>query len=167
MISENLLNLRKQYRYSQEYVAEHIGVSRQAVAKWESGDTMPDIENCMSLAKLYEVTLDELVTFKSEEAFGLPIGTKGKYIFGTVTVGDKGQIVIPVKARKLFSIKPGDDLVMLGDITQGLAMIKSDMMMDMLYESQKSADGGGKRTAGTARRESCGKRSDAETGETL
>lgn len=147
MISENLLNLRKQYHYSQEYVAGRIGVSRQAVAKWEAGDTVPDIENCISLAKLYEVTLDELVNFKSEEAFGLPIGAKGKYIFGSVTVGEKGQIVIPVKARKLFSIKPGDDLVVLGDISQGLAMIKAEAMMDMLQEFQKSADGSGMSTA--------------------
>ena len=38
-------------------------------------------------------------------------------MFGAVTVGEKGQIVIPAKARKIFNIRPGDSLVVLGDIT--------------------------------------------------
>ena len=46
---------------------------------------------------------------------------KGKYAW-TVTVGEKGQIVIPKKARELFQIKPGDTLVMLGDEDRGLAL---------------------------------------------
>ena len=43
-----------------------------------------------------------------------------------VTVGDKGQIVIPAKARKLFNINTGDQLVVLGDEAQGIAIVKSD-----------------------------------------
>lgn len=46
---------------------------------------------------------------------------KGKYAW-TVTVGEKGQIVIPKKARELFQIEPGDTLVMLGDEQRGLAL---------------------------------------------
>lgn len=46
---------------------------------------------------------------------------KGKYAW-TVTVGEKGQIVIPKQARELFDIKPGDNLVLLGDIKRGLAI---------------------------------------------
>ena len=61
MISANLNTLRKQRGYSQEEVAEKIGVSRQAVAKWESGETMPDLDNTMALAELYGVSLDNLV----------------------------------------------------------------------------------------------------------
>jgi AbrB family looped-hinge helix DNA binding protein len=51
---------------------------------------------------------------------------KGKHIFGIVKVGEKGQIVIPRDARKLFDIKPGDNLLVLGDEAQGLALIKSE-----------------------------------------
>lgn len=47
---------------------------------------------------------------------------KGKFIFGMVTVGEKGQIVIPKKARDTFDIKPGDSLLILGDIEQGIAI---------------------------------------------
>lgn len=49
-----------------------------------------------------------------------------KHIFGTVKVGEKGQIVIPKEARKIFNIKPGDSLLMLGDEAQGIALVKSE-----------------------------------------
>lgn len=55
-------------------------------------------------------------------------GPKGKYIFGMVKVGEKGQIVIPKEARDAFDIKPGDSLLMLGDIEQGIAITKPDVM---------------------------------------
>lgn len=46
---------------------------------------------------------------------------EGKYAW-TATVGEKGQIVIPKQARELFGIKPGDTLILLGDVTQGIAI---------------------------------------------
>ncbi|MHA2203825.1 MAG: AbrB/MazE/SpoVT family DNA-binding domain-containing protein, partial [Candidatus Hodarchaeales archaeon] len=49
---------------------------------------------------------------------------KGKYIFGTVKVGERGQIVIPKDARKAFDIHPGDILFVAGDINKGLAITK-------------------------------------------
>ena len=62
---------------------------------------------------------------------GLGLPPKGKHIFGLVTVGDKGQIVIPAKARKLFNISPGEQLMVLGDETQGLAIIKSNTFLEI------------------------------------
>lgn len=53
-------------------------------------------------------------------------GQNGKHIFGMVRVGEKGQIVIPKDARKIFNIKPGDSLMILGDEAQGLAIVKSE-----------------------------------------
>ena len=47
---------------------------------------------------------------------------RGKHIFGTAKVGEKGQIVIPKEARDMFGIKPGDTLVILGDAERGLAI---------------------------------------------
>ena len=47
--------------------------------------------------------------------------TEGKYAW-TVTVGTKGQIVIPREARVLFGIKPGDHLILLGDVQRGIAI---------------------------------------------
>ena len=134
-ISENLLTLRKRSGYSQEYVAEQVGVSRQAVAKWESGDTVPDLTNSMALARLYDVTLDDLVNYASDAA--LPLPPRGKHFFGAVTVGEKGQIVIPVKARKLFQIKAGDSLVVLGEEGNGLALLKQEALIDLFNRMQK------------------------------
>lgn len=55
---------------------------------------------------------------------------KGKHIFGTVKVGERGQIVIPKEARELFNIKPGDTLLVLGDEEQGIAIAKADVMKE-------------------------------------
>lgn len=49
-----------------------------------------------------------------------------KHIFGTVKVGERGQIVIPKDAREVFDIKPGDTLMILGDENRGLAIVKAE-----------------------------------------
>ena len=129
MFHNNLVNLRKLKNMTQETIAERVGVSRQAVAKWEAGETVPDLEKCKILAELFEVSLDDLANYEPDENMGLNLPPKGKYLFGMVTVGDKGQIVIPAKARKLFDISAGDQLIVLGDEGQGLAILKSDRFL--------------------------------------
>ncbi|MDP3447850.1 MAG: AbrB/MazE/SpoVT family DNA-binding domain-containing protein [Eubacteriales bacterium] len=57
---------------------------------------------------------------------------KGKHIFGTVKVGEKGQIVIPKDARDIFGIHPGDSLVVLGDEATGLAIMKHDVFLSQV-----------------------------------
>ena len=131
MFKENLIHLRKIKQMTQEDVAEIAGVSRQAVAKWESGETIPDLEKCRLLAEAFEVSLYDLANFEPEENLGLEVPPKGKHLFGMVTVGDKGQIVIPAKARKLFDISAGDQLVVLGDETQGLAILKAKHFLSL------------------------------------
>lgn len=133
MIRKNLKKLRKEHRYTQEGIAEKIGVSRQAVAKWENGETVPDIKNCMALAELYGVALDDLVNYTDhQEKRG--IRPKGKHIFGFVKVGERGQIVIPKKARELFNICPGDSLLLLGDEAQGIAIVRSEEYLQFAQE---------------------------------
>ena len=131
MFDENLVRLRKINQMTQEDVAEAVGVSRQAVAKWESGESIPDLEKCKLLAELFGVSLDDLANYEPEDNLGLDVPPKGKHLFGMVTVGDKGQIVIPAKARKLFDISPGDQLVVLGDESQGMAIIKAKDFLNM------------------------------------
>lgn len=122
MISMNLKTLRKINKYTQEEVAEKINVSRQSVAKWENNESVPDINSCVKLTKLYNVTLDNLVNYSEEES-GVAIPPKGKYFFGSVTVGERGQIVIPKEARELFDINTGDKLLVLGDEEKGIAIV--------------------------------------------
>ena len=131
MFNENIVRLRKINQMTQEDIAEAVGVSRQAVAKWESGETIPDLEKCKLLAELFGVSLDDLANYEPEDNMGLDVPPKGKHLFGMVTVGDKGQIVIPARARKLFDISPGDQLVVLGDESQGMAIIKAKDFLNM------------------------------------
>ena len=62
---------------------------------------------------------------------------KGKHLFGLVTVGSKGQIVIPKKARDVFGIEPGDSLVLVGDEKEGLAIITNERVSRMLQNILK------------------------------
>lgn len=63
--AERLSALRKERGYSQEELAERLGVSRQAISKWERGETAPDTDNLIALANLYGVSMDELVQGRS------------------------------------------------------------------------------------------------------
>ena len=58
----------------------------------------------------------------------------GKYIFGVVKVGDKGQIVIPKDARNVYGIKPGDALIMLGD-ERGIALLKTEIFQNAIDQA--------------------------------
>jgi AbrB family looped-hinge helix DNA binding protein len=60
----------------------------------------------------------------------------GKYIFGVVKVGDKGQIVIPRDARKIYDIKPGDALLMLGD-RKGMAILKTEVFQAAIDQTME------------------------------
>ena len=59
----------------------------------------------------------------------------GKYIFGVCKVGEKGQIVISKEARKVFDIKAGDSLLLLGDIKKGLALVKTEVFAAVAEET--------------------------------
>ena len=130
--ADNLTGLRKLNNLSQEELAEKIGVSRQTLSKYETGESLPDIEKCAALAAIFGVTVDDLINYSKGDNLGMGVPPKGKHIFGMVTVGDKGQIVIPAKARKIFDIKPGNNLIVLGDEGQGIALLKEDGFLDLL-----------------------------------
>lgn len=62
-LGNNLFQARKKVGLSQETVAEKLGVSRQTISKWETDESIPDIYQSKKLAKLYNLTLDELIEF--------------------------------------------------------------------------------------------------------
>lgn len=132
MIKANhLLTLRSLHGYSQEKVAELINVSRQAYGKWEKGETLPDLEHCMQLARLYQVRLDDLFADDEQNpSLQHSLPPKGKYIFGTVTLSDRGTIRIPKECRQIFDLQPHDRLILLGDEEQGLALIKEKQFLE-------------------------------------
>lgn len=124
-----LKRFRTQSGMTQEELAEKLGVSRQAVAKWERGESVPDIDCCMKLAEIYGVTVDILVrSFGKQEHTG-----DGKHIFGLSRVNSKGQVTLPASCRKVFDIRPGDTILVLGDENKGgIAMVKIGGFMDDL-----------------------------------
>ena len=106
-------------RLSQEEIAERLNVSRQAYAKWESGATTPELKYCRMLADLFDITLDALVEDRNLPEDGPP----GKYIVGVVTIDENRCIRLPEKALQICSMTPGDRLLLLADVKQGLALV--------------------------------------------
>lgn len=136
-IVQNLASLRKMKNISQEELANRVGVSRQAVAKWERGATTPDMENGLLLADYFGVSLDTLVNYESP-SIDAPLPPKGKHLFGIATLGERGQIVLPKEARDLFDLKTGDKLLVLGDESQGIALTKADAFVHF-YDAMQAA----------------------------
>ena len=129
MIGETIQKLRKGAGWSQETLAEKLDVTRQTVAKWENGESSPDLALAAKLAETFGVSLDRLAEVKKGEN-GCP---PGKYIFGAVRVGERGQIIIPKRCRDVFEIDPGTMLLVVGDIDQGIALVKlgSEVFADL------------------------------------
>lgn len=139
MLKDNLIMLRNLRGYSQETIAEKIGISRQAYAKWESGATVPDIEKCSLLAEVYGTTIDSLVRTEPVEGVGMiPPAPKGKNIWGSVAVGERGQIVIPKGARDLFGLTGGQRLIVLSD-ENGIALIPDEAFLKRMKSAMEQS----------------------------
>ena len=103
-IASRLAALRKKYGYSQESLAEQLGISRQAVSKWERAEASPDTDNLITLARLYGISLDDLLNPELEIPNAAPnnsgedgnafdredSGHKGR---GGIHIEDKGDVV--------------------------------------------------------------------------
>lgn len=67
MLSERIYQFRRKSGLSQEQLAEKIGVSRQAISKWESGTSMPEFQKLLALSECFHIPLDELVKDRGAE----------------------------------------------------------------------------------------------------
>ena len=140
MLKENLIMLRNIHGFSQEQIAEKIGISRQAYAKWENGATVPDIEKCMRLAEVYGVTIDRLVkttTLDGKEV--LPPPPTGKNIYGSVTINERGQLVIPKEVREKFGLTGGQRLIVLTDDKEGIALVPAETFEKKMRQAMEFA----------------------------
>ncbi|MBO7403466.1 MAG: helix-turn-helix domain-containing protein [Clostridia bacterium] len=139
MLKDNLVMLRNMHGYSQEALAEKIGISRQAYAKWEKGATVPDIEKCALLASVYGTTIDSLIRTETLDGVGMiPPAPIGKNIWGSVTISDRGQIVIPKGARDLFHLTGGQRLIVMSD-ERGIALIPAEIFDEIIKKAVTSA----------------------------
>ena len=80
--AEKLKSLRKQASMSQEQLAEKLGVSRQAITKWETDTGIPDIENIKSISSLFDISIDELLSNENASQ------KKSEHLFESVTEYD-------------------------------------------------------------------------------
>ena len=140
MLKENLIVLRRLHGFSQEEIAERINISRQAYAKWESGATIPDIEKCSLLAKVYGTTIDSLIKTETADGIGMiPPAPEGKNIWGSVTINDRGQLVIPKAARDKFGLTGGQRLIVLGD-EDGIALVPAETFEGKIAQMKKAVE---------------------------
>ena len=139
MLKDNLIMLRNLSGYSQEQIAGMIGISRQAYAKWESGATVPDIEKCAALAEVYGTSIDSLIRTESVDGVGMiPPAPAGKNLWGSVTINDRGQVVIPKAARDKFGLRGGDRLI-VGSDEMGIALFPAEMFEEKLRQLLEKA----------------------------
>ena len=98
---DNLYSLRKSKGISQEELAERLGVSRQAVSKWERNEAYPDTENLIAISKLFGVTIDELINSPD-----LPNFEYGTESLEGETETDTEEASVSVRAVSFFQIIP-------------------------------------------------------------
>ncbi|MBO7700048.1 MAG: helix-turn-helix transcriptional regulator [Eubacteriaceae bacterium] len=122
VLADNLRKLRQENGYSLEALAQIVDVSRQSVAKWEMGESVPDLGNCLKLASLYKVTLDELVSLPMRSS-GNVSDTGDKY-YCSLPISEEHTIKIPEEVMRIFALETGDRLLMLADLNQGIALVK-------------------------------------------
>ena len=142
MLKDNLLMLRNIHGFSQEEIAEKIGISRQAYAKWENGATIPDVEKCARLAQIYGTTVDGLLrTEEMDDGRVLPPAPKGKNMWGAVTINERGQIVIPKAARDHFGLCAGQRLILVSEDNEGFALVPAEIFekkLEFMYQAFSS-----------------------------
>lgn len=129
MFGERLKKLRKRMRLSQKDFGEKIGVTRQTIAYWETDERVPDIYMAKRIAKVLDISLDELVEEEKQEKCQVASDFVDTYCYyGTVKVQAKGEVRIPQEARERFSIRTGDELFVVGDVERGLELLPIDVL---------------------------------------
>lgn len=107
--ANRLQQLRKEKGYSQDQLADEIGVSRQSISKWERAEASPDSDNLIALAKLYNMSLDELIYNKN------PSEEKSSNVKDDVHISFKG---IDVKSKEGDHVHVGWDGIHVHDINK-------------------------------------------------
>lgn len=135
-IGQRIAKLRKQQGMSQEHLAEKIGVSSQAVSKWENDASCPDISLLPRLAKLLGITVDELLTGNSNEVKLLPAEQRKSLDELTLRVralsseGDKVRVNLPMPLVKI-GLEMGVDLSANMGGTEALKQLDLGKIMEL------------------------------------
>ncbi len=121
-MNDRLRQLRLMKKMTQEELAEKMNVSRQSVAKWENGESVPDMIKCSELAKIFGLEIQDVAGVFIPELEPSYYHPKNKYLFGVSRITN-GKVIIPEEALRIFNLKEGDELIVLGDTEQGIALV--------------------------------------------
>lgn len=129
-LEEQIKHYRKQAGLSQEKMAEKIGVSRQAITKWENGTGTPDISNLMAIANLFQISVDELLSNEKSEK------QQAEYLYESKTEYD-------IDNRKNFDIKLGGANTVILKASDGekiIVTLLSNIMKDIQTDYKVKID---------------------------
>ena len=121
-MSVGIKQLRNMMKMTQEELAERMSVSRQTVAKWENGESVPDIIKCSELAKIFNLSLDDIAAVFIESDDNTQARPKDDFFFGTCVIKNN-NIALPESALRQFRFHNGDEFLLLGDSSQSLVLI--------------------------------------------
>ncbi len=122
---------------TQEELAEKMNVSRQTVAKWEAGDSIPDIAKCSVLASIFNLYLDDIADMFIDRDDERSMHPKNQYFLGISKIENR-TVVLPENAMKMYGFKEGDALLILGNSSQGISLASKNNLSD--YEENKLFD---------------------------
>ena len=100
-MNESLRKLRLAAKMTQEDLAEKMNVSRQSVAKWESGESVPDITKCNELAKIFYLEINDIANLFIPQTEGKTLRPKNKYVFGVSKIVLSANFKVPGNANDL------------------------------------------------------------------
>ena len=144
-LGNSLFHARKKSGLSQEEVAEKIGVSRQTISKWETNETVPDIYQSKKMAKLYKISLDDLIEFdidlqEIEEMIDKSDEKLNEKVNWTNAWGKKYPILLKYQTEVNTSNYAFRITKMFDEIKNEYGYSKQDAMLvlkDILYQSYK------------------------------
>ena len=136
-MNDRLRQLRVKHKMTQEMLAEKLNVSRQTVAKWENSESVPDVMKCSDLAGVFGLELEDIAVLFLSKQKQEDYRPSGKYIFGRCVLSDH-KVKIPQEAMDIFGIEEGDELLLMGDVKQGLALMPISAIDDFVKEFQNA-----------------------------
>lgn len=116
-------------KMTQEELAEKMNVSRQTVAKWEAGESIPDVAKCSVLASIFNLYLDDIADMFIKRDDDRAVHPKNQYFLGIAKIENQ-SVVLPDTAMDMYGFKEGDELLILGNSSQGITLATKKNLSD-------------------------------------
>lgn len=117
MTANRLQQLRKANGYSQDILAEKLGISRQAVSKWERAESSPSVDNLLDLARLYGITVDEMLNTDGDK----------------VVIKTQNNTKKDIKGKLKSLISKANDFGIYPELARSLAKFPFFLVVTVLY----------------------------------